>query len=134
MANKIILIVDDDPYVRQATQLALKANGFDTVSTGTAIATLSEARLHRPDLIMLDLGLPGGDGFLAMEMLRADPDLALIPIIVVLRPRHSRQSGARHRGRREGISAKPVDNIELLAVIRRALAVDFPPKATNTAA
>lgn len=134
MANKIILIVDDDPYVRQATQLRLKANGFDTVSTGTAIATLSEARLHRPDLIMLDLGLPGGDGFLAMEMLRADPDLALIPIIVVSgRDIRANQGRAIEAGAKAFLQ-KPVDNIELLAVIRRALAVDFPPKATNTAA
>jgi len=67
MANKTILIVDDDPDVRQGMHLRLKANGYDTFFAADALSGISEARKHNPDLIILDLGLPAGDGFVVME-------------------------------------------------------------------
>ena len=81
----------------------------------------AEARKHEPDLILLDLGLPTGDGFVVMDRLKAVPALAMIPIIVV-----SGRSGAANRERafKAGAKAfleKPVDNAEPLAVIRQAL-------------
>jgi DNA-binding response OmpR family regulator len=121
MPNKTILIVDDDPYVRLGTSLRLKANGYETLFAGDASATLKAAREHLPDLIMLDLGLPGDDGFLVIEMLTAVPSLALIPIIVVSgRDVRANQVRAIEAGAKAFLQ-KPVDNVELLAVIRRAL-------------
>jgi len=61
----------------------LKANHYDTFFAGDAISSIAEARLHEPDLIILDLGLPAGDGFVVMERLKRLPNLAVIPVIVV---------------------------------------------------
>ena len=83
MGNKKILIVDDDPDVRLGMHLRLKANHYDTFFAADAFAAMAEARKHEPDLIILDLGLPAGDGFLVMERLKPVPSLAVIPIIVV---------------------------------------------------
>jgi len=121
MRNKTILIVDDDPYVRLGTSLRLKANGYATLFAGDAPTALKEAEEHRPDLIMLDLGLPGDDGFLVIETLKALPSLALIPIIVVSgRDIRANQARAIEAGANAFLQ-KPVDNVEFLAVIRRAL-------------
>ena len=121
MSNKKILIIEDDPHVRLGYHVRLKANDYDTFFAADAIASVIEARKHQPDLIILDLGLPAGDGFLVMERLKASTHLAAIPIIVV----SGRDPSAnRQRALRAGAKAflqKPVDNDELLAVIRQCL-------------
>ena len=121
MGNKKILIVDDDPDVRNGMHVRLKANHYDTFFAGDALSSMTEARKHEPDLIILDLGLPAGDGFLVMERLKAIPALAVIPIIVV----SARDVLAnKERALKAGAKAylqKPVDNAELLKAIRRAL-------------
>src|ERR1700686_4136108 len=121
MSNKKILIVEDDPDVRKGMHVRLQANHYDTFFAVDAISTIAEARKHQPDLILLDLGLPGGDGFMVIESFKALPYLAVIPIIIV-----SAQTGdeTRVRAMKAGVKAflqKPVDNHKLLTVIRQAL-------------
>jgi len=121
MSYKKILIVDDDSDVREGLHVRLTANHYETFFATDALSSLVEARKHKPDLIILDLGLPAGDGFLVMERLKTFRPLAVIPIIVVS-GRDSYQN--RERALRAGAKAflrKPVDNAELLAVIRRVL-------------
>ncbi len=121
MGNKKILIVEDDPDVRQGMHLRLKANHYDTFFAADAVASLVEARKHQPDLIILDLGLPAGDGFVVMDRLRAIPSLGVIPIIVVsARAGLANQKRALKAGAKAFLE-KPVDNAELLAVIHQAL-------------
>jgi two-component system KDP operon response regulator KdpE len=121
MANKKILIVEDDPDVRQGMHIRLKAHHYDTFFAADAFSSIVEARKHQPDLIILDLGLPAGDGFVVMDRLKTVPALAVIPVIVV-----SGRAGLANRERalKAGAKAfleKPVDNSELLAVIRQSL-------------
>ena len=121
MGNKKILIVDDDPNVCKGMEVRLKANHYDTFFATDAISTLRQARKHEPDLIILDLGLPDGDGFVVIEKLKVWPSLAMIPVIVVsaldLRPNKERaiKAGAK------AYLQKPVDNAEFLIIIRQAL-------------
>jgi two-component system, OmpR family, KDP operon response regulator KdpE len=121
MSRKKILIVDDDPDVRQAMQIRLKANAYDTCFAGDALTSFTAATTHAPDLILLDLGLPEGDGHSVLERLKDSPTLARIPVVVV--------SGRDARGNRDRAVAagakaylqKPVSNAELMAVIRQLL-------------
>lgn len=121
MANKKILLVDDDPDVRLAMHVRLKANGYDTCFASDALSSIAEARKQQPDVIILDLGLPGGDGFIVIERLKRQPSLAVIPIIVV----SARDvSGNKERAIKAGAKVylqKPVENAELLANIRQTL-------------
>jgi two-component system, OmpR family, KDP operon response regulator KdpE len=57
-----ILVVDDDPDMRQALQIRLRANGYDVHCAADGVGAISEARKHTPDLIAVDLGVPAGDG------------------------------------------------------------------------
>ena len=121
MSQKTILIVDDDPDVRLGLHVRLKANNYDVIFAADGMASIAQARKHMPDLIILDLGLPAGDGFSVMERLKANDTLSLIPVIVV----SARELDANmDRALKAGAKAylqKPVDNAELLKVIRREL-------------
>lgn len=81
--KKKILIIEDDPDVRFGYHLRLKADNYDTFFAADALTSIAEARKHQPDVIVLDLGLPVGDGFVVMERLKTNPHLAVIPISVV---------------------------------------------------
>jgi DNA-binding response OmpR family regulator len=119
--NKKILIIEDDSDMRLGCHIRLKANNYDTFFAADALASMTEAREHQPDLIILDLGLPAGEGFVVMERLKANTHLAVIPIIVVS-SRDRLENG--DRALKAGAKAflqKPVDNNELLAIIRQLL-------------
>src|ERR1700682_4164011 len=121
MGNKKILIVDDDPDIRQGMNVRLKANHYDTFFAADALPSMVEARKHEPDLIILDLGLPAGDGFVVMERLKLNPSLAVIPIIVVsARDVRANKERAIEAGAKAFLQ-KPANDAELLAVIRRVL-------------
>lgn len=121
MANKKILIVEDDPDVRHGLHIRLKANNYDVCFAADAVSSMSEARREEPDLIILDLGLPAGDGFVVMDRLKAVPSLALVPVIIVsARDARANQERALKAGAKAYLQ-KPVNNAELLAVIRQAL-------------
>jgi two-component system KDP operon response regulator KdpE len=121
MATKKILIVDDDPDIREGMHVRLKYNGYDTCFATDALSCVAMARKEEPDLIILDLGLPEGDGFLAIEGLRRHSTLKLIPIVVVsARDARANQERAIKAGAAAYLQ-KPVDNAEFLAVIRKGV-------------
>lgn len=78
--RKRILIVDDEPQILRFLGHALTAAGYDICTAATAAEALSGARLHRPDLMILDLGLPDMNGKEVIERLRLETD---IPVIVL---------------------------------------------------
>ena len=128
MANKKILIVDDDPDVLQGMHLRLKANQYDICLAVDTFSGVAEARRSEPDLILLDLGLPAGGGFMVMERLKMIPSIAIIPIIVVsARDGLGNQKRAFEAGAKAFLQ-KPVDNAELLAVIRQVLEEPAQPR------
>ena len=126
MSQKTILIVDDDPDIRLSLHLRLKANHYNVIFAGDGMAAIAEARKHMPDLIILDLGLPAGDGFSVMERLKANDSLSSIPVIVVsARNRDANVDRAMQAGAKAFLQ-KPADNAELLSAIRRALGEKNP--------
>jgi two-component system KDP operon response regulator KdpE len=121
VTNKKILIVEDDADVRLGYQVFLKANHYDTFFAVDGVSAVSEARKHQPDLIILDLGLPAGDGFVVLERLVAITHLSLIPVLVVS-ARDARES--KERALKAGARAyvqKPWSDRELLVTINELL-------------
>jgi DNA-binding response OmpR family regulator len=120
MAQKI-LIVDDDPDLRHALRLRLRASQYETVNASDGYSAIAQAYKEHPDLIILDIGLPAGDGFVVLDRLQRDDKLSAIPV-VVLTARDPQGNEA--RAARAGAAAffqKPADNAELLSVIRATL-------------
>jgi len=115
------MIIDDDPDMRLGLHVRLKANNFQTVFAADALSAISEARRHQPDLIILDLGLPAGDGFVVMERFRANMHLSMTPVIVVsARDRLANEQRAIKAGAKAFLQ-KPVDNDQLLATINHLI-------------
>ena len=121
MEKPKILIVDDDPDLRQALRLRLRANQYDTVSAVDGYSAIALAYKERPDLIILDLGLPAGDGYVVLERLQKDDKLSDIPVVVLTaRDAPSGEQRCMHAGA-AAFFQKPADNAELLSVIRATL-------------
>jgi DNA-binding response OmpR family regulator len=74
-----VLLVEDDSIIRSALVKALTRAGHAVSAVGTAMDALREVAVHRPDIVVLDLGLPDVDGASALRMMRGDSD---VPVIV----------------------------------------------------
>jgi DNA-binding response OmpR family regulator len=121
MTNAKILIVDDDPDLRQALRLRLRANHYETVHAIDGYSAIAQAYKEHPNLIILDLGLPAGDGFVVLDRLQRDDNLSLIPVIVLTaRDPQTTEQRSLHAGA-TAFFQKPADNAELLNVIGAAL-------------
>jgi DNA-binding response OmpR family regulator len=83
MAKKKILIIDDSADTRLVVSARLKKHGYDTAFAADASQAIAVARQTQPDAIILDLGLPGGSGFLVLERLKANIMLSSIPVIIL---------------------------------------------------
>jgi DNA-binding response OmpR family regulator len=121
MSNKKILIVEDDADVRLGYHILFKVKHYDTFFAKDPLSSLSEAHKHRPDLIILDLGLPAGEGFRVIDQLKAASHLEAIPIIVV-------SGGDIHKVKARALMSgakaylqKPADNAELLTIISQLI-------------
>src|SRR5881392_2988003 len=108
-----IMIVDDDPELRMALKLRLRANHYETVTASDSYSAISLAQKERPNLIILDLGLPAGGGYLVLKRLQESDTLSNIPVIVLT----ARDPvGNESRSLEAGAAAffqKPADNNEL---------------------
>jgi DNA-binding response OmpR family regulator len=116
-----ILIVDDDPDLRQALRLRLRANHYETINAGDGYSAIAQAYKERPDLIILDLGLPAGDGFVVLDRLQNDDKLSNIPVIVLSARDPQSNEGLALQSGAAAFFQKPADNAELLNVIRTTL-------------
>jgi len=121
-ALKKILIVEDDPDTQKGLATLLKAEGFVTSFVADGATALSVAAKEEPSVILLDLGLPAGDGFVVLDRLTNHPTLSGVPVIVVsARDPAVNKPKALHAGA-VAFFQKPADFDELLKAIRRAIA------------
>lgn len=116
-----ILVIEDDPVARTDLQARLKANGYAVALAADAASAVTAVNREQPALILLDLGLPAGDGFLVLERLRKIAPLAAIPVLVI-----TGRSDPETRTRVEAMGVapvlvKPVATEALLTAIHAAL-------------
>jgi DNA-binding response OmpR family regulator len=121
MSSKKILIVEDDADLRLGCHLMLKAQGYETFLAVDGLSAISEAVKQRPDLILLDLGLPAGDGFVVLDRIRSNMHLSLTPVIVVsARNVHFNEEKALKAGAKAYVQ-KPWNDTDLLTIIGEQL-------------
>ena len=121
MDRTTILVVDDNQTIRQGLGIRLRANGYEVLFAEDAVSATGALVIERPDLVILDLGIPCGDGFAVMERLHRNEGLPNIPVIVVT---GRELAGNRDRALQAGAVAffqKPVEDADLLFTIREAL-------------
>ena len=125
-----IMIVDDDQDLLRGLNIRLNASGYKVVFASDAIMAISVVRKEEPDLIILDIGLPGGDGFKVMERLSVMANLATIPIIILTGQDSFGNEERALTGGAKAFLQKPVDNDLLLSTIRKALGHDIETPVT----
>lgn len=78
-----ILIIDDDPDFVKATRIVLESRDYQVLAAYNGLEGIEKVKEERPDLIILDIIMPGEDGFKVCEVLKADPELTKIPVIIL---------------------------------------------------
>ena len=117
----LILIVEDNEKNLKLVRDVLQVKGYATLEAGTAEDGLVLARERKPDLILMDIQLPGMSGIEALKILRADPATAAIPAIAVTASvmqqdrKHITEAGF------DAYLGKPIDLKEFLATVRSVL-------------
>ena len=117
-----ILCVDDEPDVLKYLRLTFEDAGYQVLLAHDFDEAIAGAWAHRPDLICLDLAMPGKDGFAVMDRLSGNPELADIPILVVSAT--SEEGRALRSGVRRYL-AKPAKSEELIDAVRDVLGAEI---------
>src|SRR4030042_4984270 len=121
MAKQTILVVDDEQDMAKALKARLKANGYQVVFASDTVQAFTIANQENPDLILLDIMIPGGGGFVVAERLKQSAATHHIPIIFL-----TGIPGGEERAYKLGASAyvmKPYQPEELMETIHRALEI-----------
>jgi two-component system KDP operon response regulator KdpE len=117
-AKHRILVIEDDASIRDVLRVLLQAEEYRVIEAETAARAEVEARTHRPDLLLVDLGLPDGDG---VKVIRAVRTWSPVPIIVLsARTKEAQKISALDAGADDYVT-KPFSAPELVARVRAAL-------------
>ncbi len=118
MTSSRVLVVDDEPQIRRVMSVALSANSYQTYEARTGEEALKALREHNPDLILLDMNMPGMGGMAACREIRAVSEVAII--ILSVRDSEKDKIAALDAGADDYIT-KPFSVNELMARIRANL-------------
>lgn len=121
--NALVLVADDDPFNLRLLQELCEAAGYRVLTAADGSAVLDVVARERPDLILLDLAMPGLDGFEVLRILKSDSDLTDIPVVLVTA---AGDEESRSRGIELGAEdyvTKPYRVFEIQQRVRNALRV-----------
>ena len=121
-----ILIIEDNEANMKLACLLLQNSGHETLSAVDAETGLTLARTERPDLVLMDIQLPGMDGLAATKLLKADPATAAIPVIALTAMAMKEDRDKTRAAGCDAYIAKPLRYKELLSAIDELLARSAP--------
>lgn len=116
-----ILLVEDNPVNAKLAAVILRSQGHTVEAVADAVGARQTLKAHLPDLILMDLGLPGMDGYALTREIRRRPETARVPVLAVT---SFAMKGDELKAREAGCSGyltKPINRLEMLAEVRRLL-------------
>jgi two-component system, OmpR family, alkaline phosphatase synthesis response regulator PhoP len=129
MNAKRILVVDDEPDLVRALGLRLSSRGYEVLTAFDGVQAMSRIQKERPDLVLLDIHLPAGNGYRVCERMRASEGARETPVIALTAdPSAEAQRRCNELGCAD-FFRKPYDPKELMAAVTRAL--DSPPRTAD---
>jgi CheY-like chemotaxis protein len=121
-----VLIVDDEPHMLRVTELSLKKGGYHLVIGRNGLQAIELAGREKPDLIVMDVNMPELDGLAALQQLKASPDTAGIPVIMLTVRGHALTRQQAEESGSAVFLTKPFSPTQLLSEVRRILG-ETPP-------
>lgn len=109
MANKLVLIVEDNVKNLELVQDILEFRGFRTLAASNGRDAVELARLHQPDLVLMDIQLPDLDGISALRQLRSEARTGAIPVVALTAFAMTEDRGRFLEAGFDGYLAKPID-------------------------
>ena len=119
--SPMIMVVEDDASISRSLQIRLDMHGFRVCQAYDAVLAMDVAKKNRPDVVILDVSIPGGNGFDVAKRLREEPETRDVPVIFLtasLRPDLPQRAAALGAA---AFLTKPFDSSELLSEIRALL-------------
>jgi CheY-like chemotaxis protein len=121
--GRTVLVCDDEEPLRLLVRAALEGRGLRIVEARDGDEAVEAARRERPNLMILDLKMPGSDGLEVLSALRGDPGLAATPVLVVTASAHPPNREAALAAGADRFLAKPFSPLELASIVEDLLAV-----------
>ena len=119
--NDRILVIEDDPSTLWLLQYTLEREGYQVLTASNGLEGLRKAQNEEPDLVVLDLMLPGIDGFEICRCLRAEPQTAELPIFILSAVVREMDSATRLKVGADDYICKPWRRLELVTKIATML-------------
>jgi CheY-like chemotaxis protein len=126
---KKILVVDDDPTSLRLLELILSKEGYQVISASNGLEALRKARTESPDLLILDVMLPGFDGLEVCHRLRSEPDMAKLPILMLSAKQQKSDQDAASKVGANAFLPKPVNRTALLSKVAEFVGDQKDPNA-----
>ena len=114
----LVIVVDDDPDTREVCDMLLERAGYDRALAASGEEAVSLLEQHTPALIVLDLSMPGMDGWSVAALVRKHERTARIPILVVTGLTQNVEDAARRAGA-TGFCLKPIDSKRFVKEVKR---------------
>ena len=113
-----VLLIEDEQHIAEAISFLLGRDGWDVTHLADGLTAEDEMRRRRPDLVILDLMLPGRSGFEVLAAMRADPDLSRVRVMMLTAKGQGRERDEAERAGVDLFMSKPFSNAEMLASVR----------------
>lgn len=119
--QKTILIIDDQPFFITMQQNMLQRQGYRVVSASNGTEGLAQAKKYKPDIILLDVEMPGVDGIEVCRQMKGDPELKHIPVIILTATQDPKLNERSFKAGAEITILKSVPGERLLNMLRLTL-------------
>jgi len=119
--QKTILIIDDQPFFITMQQNMLQRQGYRVVSASNGAEGLAQAKKHKPDIILLDVEMPGVDGIEVCRQVKGDPELKHIPVIILTATQDPKLNERSFKAGAEITILKSVPGERLLNMLRLSI-------------
>lgn len=120
--GKSVLLVEDEPHILEALRFLLERDGFAVSACSDGDQAVATARRNAPDLVVLDVMLPGRNGFEILREMRASADLAETPVLMLTAKGQSRDRETALEAGASRFVTKPFSNEEIVAAVRELVA------------
>jgi len=131
--NEKILVVEDDPGALRLAQYVLQYEGYEVLTATNGLVGLKKAQTEQPDLVVLDVMLPGIDGFEICHRLRANPQTAQLPILMLSAKAQAVDKATGLKVGADDYLTKPADAAEIVRRVKKLLAEKATPRSQRVA-